>query len=1323
MAKVNETTLRIRAQNLAKKELRGVAKDLDEIAEGQKQNATNAGLAARAVRDLAEEQRFLNKAADELRRRGGVVGAVGPTKQKINEAAEAVRVLKERIDTLTAARGTGRGNAVAHITTAIKEAKGQLAEANREFDRQTSKLTKLGAQAEKFGASLDSAEQDAAEIATQLVRVERLQEQATDAAQRHAEAVKRVHQELRQARIEQGRMVRLKAVTGLDNLDGARRGQLAALRRQIEQDNGSIAQQAARQAAEQERIRLRLAEERIAEEKAAAKAAEDAARTMLKLEQQRLAARQKELNQAFRPGAPVFARNPVLGPQNDPTGAARVLAINERARIVEERLNQQRQQSVGVLGRLRGALGGVTAAINAQNNSLDRHHNLQGLFSDTGRKSLSVYQRLRGEILSLTASYVGLFQAINVASGAVRVTLQREALNMQLLVANNNDEVRTANDLKFIREEADRLGLVFDDLAKSYAGFKISARSAGLTQNQVNTTFSKAASIVTGLRLSAADADGVFRAFVQIMGKNKVQAEELTQQLGDRLPGAVAEFGKAMVAVGRIKSVPELFKEMEKGRIGVQEFLQFIDQYEKRTAGAVVAGSKSLGAELNRLKTAWNDFLASIGDGEFSDELKKVAGQLATLLASEKGAKFGEAISSALVGIGKAVIYVIEHLDTFLLLFKGAAWLFAIKAVVGLGAAILTLGGQAKATLLFLGRFIAGMVGARTATGLLAVAQRGLAGLLGGPVGIALIAAAGLYYKLGAAARSAEADTRALVATTKNLMRARGADAVAAAQSGAAELQERAAKIKDTERRLAARKAGLRSGRVSGLAEFDAKVLDRVQERSLNDTAKSVEGLTLSLQRQRSEFDSLNSSVNYAIRNARAYADAQQKIAKEDAAEQPNIPVLPGSEDKEKKGPGAKELENLAEKRRDIADRAAREVLDIEKRIADARQSLNAQTDDQIAANTALKMEEIRLDIEKQRNELSGLLRDATNAGSAEGVRNAQAALDKLPALEAALQKKAKEEALTAQIESREKKINELIAERDARIAAVNARVELGLESEISGRREAQRIQGEYTDRIIQAVDELIAKLRSPEYQNLFAALGGEAFIAQLQRMRIEAQNVDNTLKKMRENLAGKFAQGVANFFGTFIRGAMGGIEGINGIADALKNAGTAFLDFIAEFITGMAQAVLQAVILEAILAALEKRSPDFGGAARGAIKGYTGHTGGVVGARGVGHGNFSKTVSPLVFAGAPRFHEGGFPGLTSREVPAILERGEEVLTRDDPRNALNGGATQAPMDVSIYNNIDSTSVVSQGLESRDGKRAVVNVIQAHRAEIKRILA
>ncbi len=61
-------------------------------------------------------------------------------------------------------------------------------------------------------------------------------------------------------------------------------------------------------------------------------------------------------------------------------------------------------------------------------------------------------------------------------------------------------------------------------------------------------------------------------------------------------------------------------------------------------------------------------------------------------------------------------------------------------------------------------------------------------------------------------------------------------------------------------------------------------------------------------------------------------------------------------------------------------------------------------------------------------------------------------------------------------------------------------------------------------------------------------------------------------------------------------------------------------------------------------------------------------HAGGIVGAPG----GTRRAVPPAIFAQARRWHAGGVVGLRGGEEPAILEKGEEVLTARDPRHRDN---------------------------------------------------
>jgi lambda family phage tail tape measure protein len=70
-------------------------------------------------------------------------------------------------------------------------------------------------------------------------------------------------------------------------------------------------------------------------------------------------------------------------------------------------------------------------------------------------------------------------------------------------------------------------------------------------------------------------------------------------------------------------------------------------------------------------------------------------------------------------------------------------------------------------------------------------------------------------------------------------------------------------------------------------------------------------------------------------------------------------------------------------------------------------------------------------------------------------------------------------------------------------------------------------------------------------------------------------------------------------------------------------------------------------------------------------------HEGGTVGA-----GAPSRAVSPMLFATAPRYHSGGIAGLMPDEVPAILQRGEVVIPREQA--GKTGGSSSPVINMTI---------------------------------------
>lgn len=173
------------------------------------------------------------------------------------------------------------------------------------------------------------------------------------------------------------------------------------------------------------------------------------------------------------------------------------------------------------------------------------------------------------------------------------------------------------------------------------------------------------------------------------------------------------------------------------------------------------------------------------------------------------------------------------------------------------------------------------------------------------------------------------------------------------------------------------------------------------------------------------------------------------------------------------------------------------------------------------------------------------------------------------------------------------------------------------------------------------------------------------------------------------------------------------GGSAIGKLAEALvngKDAFTAFFDTIRQGIAEFLIDIAMAIAKQALFNALAGAGGGGGGAGGFLSKILTSvmHTGGVVGSAGA-----TRAVSPLVFAGAARYHGGGIAGLKPNEVPAILESGpnaEEVLTADDPRHVRNGGSGgSSSINQKIVNVFDPVELLRVALADEVGQEVLVN--------------
>jgi hypothetical protein len=92
--------------------------------------------------------------------------------------------------------------------------------------------------------------------------------------------------------------------------------------------------------------------------------------------------------------------------------------------------------------------------------------------------------------------------------------------------------------------------------------------------------------------------------------------------------------------------------------------------------------------------------------------------------------------------------------------------------------------------------------------------------------------------------------------------------------------------------------------------------------------------------------------------------------------------------------------------------------------------------------------------------------------------------------------------------------------------------------------------------------------------------------------------------------------------------------------------------------------------------------------------------------------------VPALAFAGAPRLHKGGWAGLRPDEVPAILQRGERVLSRAEVAAGMGRGGSTGAGGVTI--SIDARGAQAGVAEQIDAKlrAAIPEIARLARASV-----
>lgn len=176
--------------------------------------------------------------------------------------------------------------------------------------------------------------------------------------------------------------------------------------------------------------------------------------------------------------------------------------------------------------------------------------------------------RLYGPALALGLGGYGLGALNNRNQQVVAAQLQTSAIAQQ---AGATSEQGKAS-FEWLKKQADSIGFNYLDAAPDYNKLTSGLTGAGMSIQQSQGVFKGFSELSRVNKLDRTAQSRVYRALSQIAGKNKLQSEELTQQLAESLPGAVSLFAEAyQKQTGGAKTgqeaITELLAAMKKGKV------------------------------------------------------------------------------------------------------------------------------------------------------------------------------------------------------------------------------------------------------------------------------------------------------------------------------------------------------------------------------------------------------------------------------------------------------------------------------------------------------------------------------------------------------------------------------------------------------------------------------------------------------------------------------------------------------------------------------------------------------------------------------------
>ena len=248
---------------------------------------------------------------------------------------------------------------------------------------------------------------------------------------------------------------------------------------------------------------------------------------------------------------------------------------------------------------------------------------------DTGNSFRSMFAQVAPATLIFNGVSAAIAAIGNAASQIPQVAVKFESIERSLRILTGTT-ASARKEMAYLNGVAQRTGGDIVSLSQAYIKLTAATKDTNLEGAQTRRTFEAITGAMGALGASADDTAGAVTAITQMMSKGVVSQEEMRQQLGERLPGALQAMAKEMGI-----TTAELNELINSGKLASNDAIPALTR-ALETLYKTSEQNDSLAGQWNRFTTSLKVAAAAIGESGILQALIKVgqigAGSIGTLV-------------------------------------------------------------------------------------------------------------------------------------------------------------------------------------------------------------------------------------------------------------------------------------------------------------------------------------------------------------------------------------------------------------------------------------------------------------------------------------------------------------------------------------------------------------------------------------------------------------------------------------------------------------------------------------------------------------------